>query len=132
MSGERVDVRRCGLDLTFSAPKSVSTLFALGDPEVAREVREAHRSAVEQTIRYLETLSARAARGHHGPAGEGRWVGTGGWLAAAFEHVTSRSDDPQLHTHVVIPNLVRGEDGQWGAFDTHETYRQALTGGYLK
>src|SRR5256885_1275057 len=36
--GERVDVRRAGLDLTFSAPKSVSTLFALSGPEVAGEV----------------------------------------------------------------------------------------------
>ena len=130
-AGQRVDVRRSGLDLTFSAPKSVSTLFALGDAEVAGEVRAAHRVAVEQTLGYLEGLAARAARGHHGPAGEGRWVATEGWVAAAFEHVTSRSDDPQLHTHVVVPNVVRGTDGRWSAFDTREVYRQALTGGYL-
>jgi conjugative relaxase-like TrwC/TraI family protein len=129
--GDRVDVRRAGLDLTFSAPKSVSTLFALGGPEVAGEVRAAHRVAVEQSVQYIEGLSARAARGHHGPAGEGRWTDTDGWLAAAFEHVTSRADDPQLHTHVVVPNVVRGVDGRWSAFDTREVYRQALTGGYL-
>jgi hypothetical protein len=49
----------------------------------------------------------------------------------AFEHRTSRADDPQLHTHVVIPNLVQGVDGRWSAWDTSEAYRQASTGGYL-
>jgi hypothetical protein len=42
------------LDLTFSAPKSVSVLFGLGDLRVAGQVREAHRAAVEQTVAYLE------------------------------------------------------------------------------
>lgn len=129
--GQAVDVRRSGLDLTFSAPKSVSVLFALGSPEVAGAVRAAHAAAVEQTLAYLERLCARSLRGHHGPGGEGRRVATDGWLAVAFEHGTSRSDDPQLHTHVVVPNVVRGVDGRWGAFDTREVYRQALTGGYL-
>jgi conjugative relaxase-like TrwC/TraI family protein len=128
--GDRVDVRRAGLDLTFSAPKSVSTLFALGDPEVAGEVRAAHRVAVEQTVLYLEELAARAMRGRNEDGHPPR-INTDGWLAAAFEHATSRSDDPQLHTHVVVPNVVRGEDGRWSAYDTREVYRQALTGGYL-
>ena len=128
--GDRVDVRRSGLDLTFSAPKSVSTLFALGGPEVAGEVRAAHRVAVEQTVRYLEGLAARAMRGRNEDGNPPR-IATDGWLAAAFEHVTSRSDDPQVHTHVVVPNVVRGEDGRWSAFDTREVYRQALTGGFL-
>jgi len=128
--GQRVDVRRSGLDLTFSAPKSVSTLFALASPELAAEVRAAHRSAVEQTVVYLEGLCARAMRGHNADGRPPR-IATDGWLAAAFEHVTSRADDPQLHTHVVVPNVVRGVDGRWSAFDTGEAYRQALTGGYL-
>lgn len=66
----RVDVRRSGLDLTFSAPKSVSVLFALGDPEVAAAVRRAHRAAVAQTVAYLEGVmrpcGPRAS--HTGPA----------------------------------------------------------------
>src|SRR5438309_7647624 len=59
----RVDVRRAGLDLTFSAPKSVSVLFGLGDDRVAAEVRAAHAAAVTQTVDYLEGLCARASRG---------------------------------------------------------------------
>ena len=31
-----------GYDATFSAPKSVSVLFGLGEPEVRRQVVEAH------------------------------------------------------------------------------------------
>ena len=124
----RVDVRRAGLDLTFSAPKSVSVLFGLGDDRVAGEVREAHAAAVTQTVDYLEGLCARASRGRGRSGGT---VGTDGWYATAFEHRSSRADDPQLHTHVVVPNVVRGNDGHWSAFDTRETYRQALTGGYL-
>lgn len=127
----RVDVRRSGLDLTFSAPKSVSVLFGVGDERVARQVREAHRTAVEQTIGYLEELCARAARGHHTPGQPYHRIATDGWAAVAFEHRTSRANDPQLHTHVVVPNVVRGADGRWSAWDTSEAYRQASTGGYL-
>jgi len=40
--GARVDTRRAGLDLTFSAPKSVSLLFAFGDTATVAAVRAAH------------------------------------------------------------------------------------------
>lgn len=129
-AGARVDVRRSGLDLTFSAPKSVSSLFALGGSDVAGEVRAAHRRAVEQTLGYLEWLAATAMRGRNEDGHPPR-IATDGWVAVAFEHVASRADDPQLHTHVVVPNVVRGVDGRWSAFDTREVYRQALTGGYV-
>jgi conjugative relaxase-like TrwC/TraI family protein len=128
---ERIDTRRAGLDLTFSAPKSVSVLFGLGDDHLVAEVRAAHQAAVQQTIEYLEVLCARAARGHHTPGEPYRRIDTHGWAAVAFEHRTSRAGDPQLHTHVVIPNLVHGVDGRWSAWDTTEAYRQASTGGYL-
>jgi conjugative relaxase-like TrwC/TraI family protein len=127
----KVDVRRSGLDLTFSAPKSVSVLFGLGDERVVAEVRAAHRAAVEQTIEYLESLCARAARGHHTPGQPYQRIDTTGWAAVAFEHRSSRAGDPQLHTHVVVPNVVQGADGRWSAWDTSEAYRQASTGGYL-
>jgi conjugative relaxase-like TrwC/TraI family protein len=128
---DRVDVRRSGLDLTFSVPKSVSTLFALGDPQLVEQVRAAHRAAVEQTVQYLEGLCARAARGHHATGQPQRRIATNGWAAVAFEHRASRCGDPQLHTHVVVPNLVCGVDGRWSAWDTSAAYRQASTGGYL-
>jgi conjugative relaxase-like TrwC/TraI family protein len=127
----RVDVRRAGLDLTFSAPKSASVLFGLGDERVSEQVAEAHRVAVRQTLGYLEQSCARAARGHHEAGQICRRIETGGWSAVAFEHRSSRCGDPQLHTHVVVPNMVEGVDGRWSAWDTSEAYRQATTGGYL-
>jgi conjugative relaxase-like TrwC/TraI family protein len=42
---------------------------------------------------------------------------TGGLIAAAFPQATSREDDPQLHTHVVISAKVQTADGRWLALD---------------
>ena len=42
-----------GIDVTFSAPKSVSTVWALGDPWQRKQIEAAHARAVEQTILYL-------------------------------------------------------------------------------
>src|SRR5947209_17746002 len=35
-----------GFDLTFKAPKSVGILFGVGEPEIARVLRECHEAAV--------------------------------------------------------------------------------------
>ena len=43
-----------GFDLTFSAPKSVSVLWALGDPGVNLAVRDAHQRAVDAALDYIE------------------------------------------------------------------------------
>src|SRR6202142_2550282 len=48
-----------GIDVTFSAPKSVSTVWALGDPWQRKQIEAAHAKAVEQTICHLrEQVSA--------------------------------------------------------------------------
>ena len=48
-----------------------------------------------------------------------------------FRQSTSRADDPQLHTHVVISAKVQTVDGRWLALDalTLKKYQQAF--GYL-
>ena len=38
---------------------------------------------------------------------------------ATFAHRTSRAGDPQLHTHCLIPNIVRRADGAYVAFDAN-------------
>ena len=40
-----------------------------------------------------------------------------GLIVAAFRQTTSRADDPQLHTHVVISAKVQTVDGRWLALD---------------
>jgi conjugative relaxase-like TrwC/TraI family protein len=124
---ERIDVRRAGVDVTVSAPKSVSLVFGLAGPHVAEQVRAAHAAAVEQAWSYLQTKASAALRGHHGDGQSAARIATDGPVVAAFDHTTSRAGDPQLHTHLVIPNLVHGADGRWSAMDTRALYRHAAT-----
>lgn len=128
---ERIDVRRPGYDVVFSAPKSVSVVYGLATPEVAEEVRTAHLTAIGEALNYLELFVAQSVRGHKGEGRHAVRVGTGGLIATAFEHRSSRADDPQLHTHVVIANLLQGPDGHWGAIDSAALYRHQLTAGYI-
>jgi conjugative relaxase-like TrwC/TraI family protein len=120
-------IRVPGYDLTFSAPKSASLLFALGDSDVRREVRDAHDAAVEAALGYMQR---QAAVGRRGRGGTVAVIGNG-FLAAAFRHRTSRAGDPQLHTHVLVANMTRGPDGRWTALDARKLYAHAKTGGYL-
>ena len=130
-AGRRVDNRRPGIDVTVSAPKSVSVLFGLGDPDTALQVRAAHQAAVVEVVGFLESVAGHGLRGHQGDGQRAKRIGTDGWIVAGFEHRTSRADDPQLHTHLVVPNLLHGADGKWSAMDAKEIYRHALTGPYL-
>jgi conjugative relaxase-like TrwC/TraI family protein len=131
-SGERLKrlggrSRVAAFDLTFSAPKSVSVLFAIGDPNLGRALVEAHEAAVAAAVGYLEREACRVRRGRGGvrrEAGEG-------FVAAAYRHRMSRAEDPQLHTHVVAANMARGADGRWTALDATPIYRHAKAAGFL-
>jgi conjugative relaxase-like TrwC/TraI family protein len=116
-----------GFDLTFRAPKSVSVLFGIADGAVVSELRAAHGAAAEQALRYLERDACRVRRG---AGGEVSCRGEG-FVAAAFEHRSSRAGDPLLHTHVVVANTARGPDGRWSALDGRLLYRHAKAAGYL-
>jgi conjugative relaxase-like TrwC/TraI family protein len=129
--GGRVDARRAGIDLTFSAPKSVSLLFAFGNPTITEHVRSAHQAAIREALAYLEQFAGHGLRGHHGDGQTAQRISTNGFVAVAFEHRTSRTLGPQLHTHVVVANLVQGQDGQWSALDTRAVHRHARTAGFI-
>jgi conjugative relaxase-like TrwC/TraI family protein len=103
-----------GYDLTFSAPKSASVLYALGGEEVARHVVAAHAEAIGGAVAYMESHAITATR----RAGERRDViPTTGVVAASFTHGVNRNLDPHLHSHIVTANLVHGADGRWSACD---------------
>ncbi len=119
---ERVSVS--AIDCVFAAPKSVSVLHALGSDEVGGIVRQAHDAAVEGALGYLERHAAFVRR-------RGRLVDTGGLLAAAFVHRTSRAPDPHLHTHLLVANLGVDGEGRWSAIDGRPIYAQAGTVGSL-
>jgi hypothetical protein len=48
----------CRVDVTFSAPKSVSVLFGLGDESLRRTIRSAHDAAVAEAFAYLERVAS--------------------------------------------------------------------------
>jgi conjugative relaxase-like TrwC/TraI family protein len=123
----RRENRLAGFDLTFSAPKGVSLLFALSDTRTSLLVREAHDRAVAAALGYLEREAGEVRRGKDGVD---RLPG-GGFVAAAFRHRTSRAGDPQLHTHLLVANMARGQDGRWSALDGRQLYWQAKTAGTL-
>ncbi len=125
--GRVVRGRVPGFDLTFSAPKSVSVLFGIGDDDLRRAIRDAHDHAVGEALGYLEREAAVTRRG---PGGVHVIAGRG-LIGAAFRHRTSRAGDPQLHTHVLVANLVLGADGRWSTLDGRRIYAHAKTAGYL-
>ena len=116
-----------GFDLTFSAPKSVSLLWGLGGPVAGVEVNAAHRTAVEAALGYLQQEACWTRRG----AGGAEFVKGNGYLAAAFEHRSSRNGDPQLHTHVLVANATKGPDGRWSRLYHPAVYEHAQTASYL-
>ena len=115
------------LDLTFSAPKSVSVLAAVGPDELTAELILAHEEALRAVLVYLENTAVEVRRGV-----DGRRVRAGeGLIAAAYRHRMSRALDPQLHTHVVAANLTRGPDGRYTALHGTSLYCAARTAGFL-
>jgi conjugative relaxase-like TrwC/TraI family protein len=117
-----------GFDATLSAPKSVSILFAIGGRDVAAEISAAHDLAVDAALGMLEAEASRARRGH---GGADQLVGDG-FVGAAFRHRTSRAGDPQLHTHVLVANLVHVEaQDRWSALHAKPLYLWAKPAGYV-
>ncbi|MEZ5078116.1 MAG: MobF family relaxase [Solirubrobacterales bacterium] len=99
-----------GFDVRFSAPKSVSILYALGDEATRARVLEIVNEAVRQGIGHLEHQACFVRRGDGGGEVErGR-----GFAGMAFRHRMSRAGDPALHVHVVVSNLTQAaKDGKW-------------------
>lgn len=118
--------RVAGWDLTFSAPKSVSVLWSQADFETRLEIQKAHFEAVKIALDYIEGEAGFTRRGKGGFIREESKL-----VFATFEHGTSRSQDPQLHTHAVTLNVGIREDGGTGALDSPHLYRHKMTAGAL-
>ncbi|WP_442542716.1 MobF family relaxase [Arthrobacter sp. KN11-1C] len=112
-----------GFDLTFSAPKSVSVLWALSARTLQDQILQTHHDAVSATLEWLEESVIHTRSGRNGVAR----IGTTGAIAAAFDHWESRAGDPQLHTHLVIANRVqRTTDSVWVTLDSRTLYKAAV------
>ena len=120
---------RPGLDLTLSAPKSVSLEALLtGD----RRVVTAHDAAVRATLDWVEGELLQT-RGYDPATGRRPRVAADGLVAATFRHLTSRDQDPQLHTHCILANMTRNRAGEWRSMEPTEIRRSVkLIGAYYR
>ena len=116
-TGEPEREHRPGIDVTFSAPKSVSVMAEVAG---SREVREAHEGAVQAALGYIERELSNTRQMENG---ELRTVQTGNITVAMFRHNTSRDLDPQTHTHAIIMNATKREDGEWRSLTNDEIYK---------
>jgi conjugative relaxase-like TrwC/TraI family protein len=102
-----------GIDVTFSAPKSVSTVWALGDSWQREQIEQAHGRAVEQTIHHLREQVPVVRRRYSGQVVEEHAKDV---IATEYRHTTARgvsgaqAPDPQLHSHVLVTGAVREDD----------------------
>jgi TrwC relaxase/AAA domain len=126
------------VDFTFSADKTVSLAWAFAPTEAERNaIAQAHREAVHKTMLLVAETIGRARIGQGGR--NGAEPGAIGWIS--FDHYAARptleiarakpdgtietelvtvkvAGDPQLHTHVAVPNVVLTPTGRVGSLDT--------------
>ena len=108
--------KRMALDLTFSAPKSVSMQALIaGDKDVVA----AHDRAVKVALEQAEKLAMTRKK----VKGKSRVERTGKLVIAKFRHELSRAKDPQLHTHGVVLNMTVRADGAWRALVNDDFFR---------
>jgi conjugative relaxase-like TrwC/TraI family protein len=117
-----------GLEVDLSAPKSFSDAYAIAEPAVQRRLMELWNEAVADTVarmerEYIRTRDGSGELRHH--------MLTGGVAVRAYTHFTSRDQDPQVHAHLLMPNMAQEvETGEWKAIDTDYLYRNAKALGH--
>jgi conjugative relaxase-like TrwC/TraI family protein len=109
--------RRIFYDFTFSPPKSVSLAGFLGNDE---RIFEAHTRAVQAALKEFEAFAATRVR----IGGTRSERLTGNFVAALFQHDTSRALDPHLHTHCLVFNATFDQvENRWKALENVELLR---------
>ncbi len=107
--------RRLGVDLTFSAPKSVSLAALAGGDE---RLLAAHDRAVRTALDFIEKEVVTSRRGKGGSKGSEH---TGNLIAGVHRHEDARPVDgvvaPQVHSHACLVNATQRADGTWAALD---------------
>jgi conjugative relaxase-like TrwC/TraI family protein len=104
-----------GYDFTFSAPKSLSILYATASQATRQQIDASLEQATAKALDYLGDNLCYTRSGRGGKQRERARP-----IFAAFNHTTSRSLDPQLHTHAVLVNSAQRPDGTWGAIDASQ------------
>ena len=112
LQGEIVHGRRekhkSGFDLTFSAPKSASILALVGGD---KRLLDEHVKAVKYTLKQLEKDTAQV-KVTNPDTHKTEFENTENLLFGLVTHKTSRENEPAMHTHVLMPNMTRDNDGK--------------------
>ena len=109
-----------GIDFTFAPPKDVSLLYYLGKDE---RIIDAHSAAVTKSLDWIENnVSAPRNNRQASP----RWDGDRKLVIAKFNHDNSRDNDPHIHTHSLVANMVHLDD-RWGALAQYYLYGNLTT-----
>lgn len=115
-------------DITFSAPKSVSVVWALAPDHLREAVELAQAKSVAVAMDYLERAVPVVRRGNGGNVVET----AAEVIGVVFAHHTSRQTaaqarndlppDPQVHSHVLVP-MARRHDGRIVAINSAALFR---------
>ena len=101
-------------------------------PHGDRMVIRAHNAAVRETLDWIEATLLET-RGWDLATRKRPRVKAPSMVAALFRHIASRNLDPQLHTHAVIANMTRDEEGRWKSVEPTLLHRNArLIGAYYR
>lgn len=116
-----------GYDLCFSAPKSVSALWASAPAAMQREIETAFDTSVNSTLAWLERNIPLVRRGKGGFARQLAEL-----VILQFGHGTSRVTraggwEPQLHKHCIVVRPAKGEDGRWSSVNSRVLHEWART-----
>ena len=106
-----------GVDICFSAPKSVSAFWAASDARMRIAIELCMRRSVQEVLRFVEDRLKLVRRGRGGVDTE-----HGKTVAALFEHSTNRAGEPNLHIHAVLLNLILRSDGKFAHIHTKELF----------
>ena len=116
-----------GLDMTFSAPKDFSAVFAGADSAT----RDALLEALQQSAKTALDFAEDAAITRHGKAGRTKQKAEAA-VAACYTHFASRALDPQLHIHAFMFNVGKRRDAdEWSALEHRPQFERKLATGIL-
>ncbi len=107
-----------GWDLTFSAPKDVSVVWASADEALRAKIEAAQEQAVQNALDQLQNHSAKSRIGAGGRESIDAEI-----VAGLFQHSSNRDKEPQLHTHAIVTNVAYGSDGIWRTLDSRHFYK---------
>ena len=116
LTGRNDKDRTVGYDFTFNASKSVSLAYTFGDEEQKKEILNAFRDSVNETMREVEGGMQARVRGN----GKNENRETGNIIYGEFVHFTTRPidgvPDPHLHSHCFVFNATYDEkEDKWKA-----------------